>query len=102
MKQWKLVDLSIKAHRSSSVSAAENKPSHSPSRIATISSEVAELKQLVKSLQKEVTRLSGSSRQHVYCASLLALTNSRLDQEEIRKLQYKYGYYLDKCLYKEV
>ena len=25
-----------------------------------------------------------------------------LDQEEVRKLQYKYGYYLDKCLYKEV
>lgn len=24
------------------------------------------------------------------------------DQEEVRKLQYKYGYYLDKCLYKEV
>jgi len=24
------------------------------------------------------------------------------DQDEIRKLQYKYGYYLDKCLYKEV
>lgn len=24
------------------------------------------------------------------------------DQEDIRKLQYTYGYYLDKCLYKEV
>jgi hypothetical protein len=24
------------------------------------------------------------------------------DQGEIKKLQYKYGYYLDKCLYKEV
>ncbi|OCL10792.1 hypothetical protein AOQ84DRAFT_387269 [Glonium stellatum] len=47
-----------------------------------MSSEVAELKQLVESLRKEVTRLS--------------------DQEEVRKLQYKYGYYLDKCLYKEV
>jgi hypothetical protein len=35
---------------------------------ATMSSEVAGLKQLVESLQKEVTRLSGSSRWHVHCA----------------------------------
>jgi len=45
-------------------------------------SEVAELKELVHSLSKEVTRLN--------------------DQAEITKLQYKYGYYLDKCLYREV
>lgn len=43
---------------------------------------LAELKQTVEALSKEVTRLR--------------------DQEEIRKIQYKYGYYLDKCLYKEV
>jgi len=30
------------------------------------------------------------------------LANGTLDQEDIRKLQYTYGYYLDKCLYKEV
>ncbi|KAF2119090.1 SnoaL-like domain-containing protein [Lophiotrema nucula] len=47
-----------------------------------MSSEIEELKKLVAQLQKEVTRVS--------------------DQEEIRKLQYKYGYYLDKCLYQEV
>ncbi|KAF2710975.1 hypothetical protein K504DRAFT_524091 [Pleomassaria siparia CBS 279.74] len=43
---------------------------------------VEELAKVVARLQREVTRLS--------------------DQEEVRKLQYKYGYYLDKCLYKEV
>ncbi|EJT79458.1 hypothetical protein GGTG_04542 [Gaeumannomyces tritici R3-111a-1] len=46
------------------------------------SEEVAQLRQTVEALQKEVTRLN--------------------DQEEIRKLQYTYGYYLDKCLYEEV
>jgi len=45
-------------------------------------SEVAELKKLVESLSKEVTRLS--------------------DENEIKKLHFKYGYYLDKCLYQEV
>ncbi|KAL2682357.1 hypothetical protein Neosp_006807 [[Neocosmospora] mangrovei] len=44
--------------------------------------EISELKRTVEVLRNEVTRLS--------------------DQEEIRKLQYKYGYYLDKCLYEEV
>jgi len=44
--------------------------------------EVQELKELVESLRKEVTRLS--------------------DEGEIKKLHFKYGYYLDKCLYKEV
>jgi len=43
--------------------------------------EVEELKQLVESLRKEVTRLS--------------------DEGEIKKLHFKYGYYIDKCLYKE-
>lgn len=46
------------------------------------SEEVAQLRQTVEALQQQVTRLT--------------------DQEEIRKLQYKYGYYLDKCLYEEV
>jgi hypothetical protein len=45
-------------------------------------SELEDLKKTVASLQREVVRLS--------------------DQDEVRKLQYKYGYYLDKCLYKEV
>ncbi|OAA57103.1 hypothetical protein SPI_07484 [Niveomyces insectorum RCEF 264] len=44
--------------------------------------DVAQLKQTVDALQKKVTELD--------------------DQEQIRKLQYTYGYYLDKCLYKEV
>ncbi|KAF2743008.1 hypothetical protein M011DRAFT_529426 [Sporormia fimetaria CBS 119925] len=47
-----------------------------------MTSEVEELKKVVAQLQKDVRRLS--------------------DQEEVRKLQYIYGYYLDKCLYKEV
>ncbi|PMD20852.1 hypothetical protein NA56DRAFT_704083 [Hyaloscypha hepaticicola] len=44
--------------------------------------EVAELKKIVESLSKEVTRLA--------------------DEAEIKKLHFKYGYYLDKCLYQEV
>jgi len=44
--------------------------------------EVAELKKVVETLQAEVSRLGAEG--------------------EITKLQYKYGYYLDKCLYKEV
>ncbi|KAF9731957.1 hypothetical protein PMIN06_000257 [Paraphaeosphaeria minitans] len=45
-------------------------------------SEMEELKQLVAQLQKEVSLVRS--------------------QEDVRKLQYTYGYYLDKCLYKEV
>jgi len=44
--------------------------------------EVAQLKQTVEALHKTVAKLD--------------------DQEEVRKIQYTYGYYLDKCLYKEV
>ncbi|KAH9220543.1 SnoaL-like domain-containing protein [Leptodontidium sp. 2 PMI_412] len=47
-----------------------------------MASEIEELKQLVQKLSKEVTRLS--------------------DEAEIKKLHFKYGYYLDKCLYEEV
>ncbi|KAL1601507.1 hypothetical protein SLS60_006422 [Paraconiothyrium brasiliense] len=45
-------------------------------------SEIEELKQLVQQLQKEVSLVRS--------------------QEDVRKLQYTYGYYLDKCLYREV
>jgi len=61
-------------------------------------SEVAELKKIVESLSKEVTRL-------VSCSSLqLKLSNADVssDEAEIKKLHFKYGYYLDKCLYQEV
>ncbi|KKY20768.1 hypothetical protein UCRPC4_g04135 [Phaeomoniella chlamydospora] len=44
--------------------------------------ELAELKQQVKALQTEISRVS--------------------DEAEIQKVHFKYGYYLDKCLYKEV
>ncbi|KAL6154062.1 hypothetical protein ACJQWK_01592 [Exserohilum turcicum] len=47
-----------------------------------MSTEIEQLRAMVEKLQSEVTRLS--------------------DQEDVRKLQYTYGYYLDKCLYKEV
>ncbi|KAB5513408.1 SnoaL-like domain-containing protein [Coniochaeta sp. 2T2.1] len=47
-----------------------------------MSDAVTKLENRVETLRKEITRLS--------------------DQEEIRKLQYKYGYYIDKCLYEEV
>lgn len=44
--------------------------------------EFAELKKQVQALQKEVSRIS--------------------DESEVRKTHFKYGYYLDKCLYNEV
>ncbi len=33
---------------------------------------------------------------------LQAYADGLRDQEDIRKLQYTYGYYLDKCLYQQV
>lgn len=44
--------------------------------------EFAELKAEVALLKKEVSRVS--------------------DEAEVRKVHFKYGYYLDKCLYNEV
>ncbi|KAK4113190.1 hypothetical protein N656DRAFT_778723 [Canariomyces notabilis] len=44
--------------------------------------ELADLKKQVQALQKEVSRVS--------------------DEAEVRKTHFKYGYYLDKCLYNEV
>ncbi|KAK4182246.1 putative carotenoid oxygenase protein [Podospora australis] len=44
--------------------------------------EFAELKKQVQTLQKELSRVS--------------------DEAEVRKIHFKYGYYLDKCLYNEV
>jgi hypothetical protein len=64
-------------------------------------SEIEQLKAIVEKLQAEVTRLSGT-RLVSYRLASLWLANGTLDQEDIRKLQYTYGYYLDKCLYKEV
>ncbi|KAG9235929.1 SnoaL-like domain-containing protein [Amylocarpus encephaloides] len=46
------------------------------------SEEVAELKAIVESLKKQVEKVN--------------------DEAEIKKLHFKYGYYLDKCLYQEV
>jgi hypothetical protein len=64
-------------------------------------SEVVELKKLVESLSKEVTRLAGK----VPLALQSDLHNADIlfsDEGEIKKLHFKYGYYLDKCLYQEV
>jgi hypothetical protein len=61
-------------------------------------SEIEELKQVVAQLQKQVGRLSGSTFSDVVISST---ANDNEDQEDVRKLQYAYGYYLDKCLYKE-
>jgi len=44
--------------------------------------EIADLKKEVALLRKEVSRVS--------------------DEAEVRKVHFKYGYYLDKCLYNEV
>jgi hypothetical protein len=44
--------------------------------------EIEELKARMSTLERELTYLR--------------------DENEVKKLQYKYGYYLDKCLYREV
>lgn len=44
-------------------------------------SELEELKEQVSLLRKELSRVS--------------------DEAEVRKVHFKYGYYLDKCLYNE-
>jgi hypothetical protein len=64
-----------------------------------MTSELEELKSVVAQLQKQVGRLSGTSlfRHHGPNTA-----DNIKDQEDVRKLQYTYGYYLDKCLYKEV
>lgn len=43
--------------------------------------ELKELKEQVSQLRKEVSRVS--------------------DEAEVRKVHFKYGYYLDKCMYNE-
>lgn len=63
-------------------------------------SEIEQLKAIVETLRADVTRLSGNCL--VSCPLASCLANGTSDQEDIRKLQYTYGYYLDKCLYKEV
>lgn len=44
--------------------------------------DIAQLKKEVSLLRKELSRVS--------------------DEAEVRKVHFKYGYYLDKCLYNEV
>ena len=44
--------------------------------------DISELKKEVSLLRKELSRVS--------------------DEAEVRKVHFKYGYYLDKCLYNEV
>jgi hypothetical protein len=65
-------------------------------------SEIEELKQVVAQLQKQVVRLSGTSLPMSSSATGITANINNSDQEDVRKLQYTYGYYLDKCLYKEV
>jgi hypothetical protein len=67
-----------------------------------MSSEIEQLRAIVEKLQAEVTRLSGKYLVSYRLGSVPCLANGTADQEDIRKLQYTYGYYLDKCLYKEV
>lgn len=64
-----------------------------------MSSEVAELKKLVESLSNEVTRLRGNYSSWLDLCKLLI---DFIDEQDIKKLHFKYGYYLDKCLYQEV
>lgn len=40
--------------------------------------------------------------QSYYSKKLMFLADSLQDEAEVRKTHFKYGYYLDKCLYNEV
>lgn len=56
----------------------------------------------IESLEAAVEKLTGK---HFSCLWHTALANHTLlssAESDVRKLQNMYGYYLDKCLYKEV
>ncbi|OCT52571.1 hypothetical protein CLCR_11095 [Cladophialophora carrionii] len=55
--------------------------------------ELAELKAEVKRLHAKLQKVE---------AKPSMLSQWILDEAEIRKVHFKYGYYLDKCLYQEV
>ena len=63
----------------------------------------ASVSETLKKLETAVEKLTGE--QVVFCESgfssstLFSLSSA---ESEVRKLHHKYGYYLDKCLYKEV
>ena len=65
-----------------------------------MASEIEQLRATVEKLQSQVVRLSGGAEPTITRA--YEMLTPHPDQEDIRKLQYTYGYYLDKCLYKEV
>jgi hypothetical protein len=68
-------------------------------KLDSMDSEVEQLKAVVEKLQSQVTRLTGLCFDLAYHNHI---TDRGPDQEDIRKLQYTYGYYLDKCHYKQV
>lgn len=73
--------------------------------------EVAELKKQVAALTKELTRVAGKQSSpgnsgHPLCNLNFLCEKHHADcfsdESEVRKTHFKYGYYLDKCLYNEV
>lgn len=74
--------------------------------------EVAELKKQVSALTKELARVSGTYIHNPENPKLPIYTRESVhrrhdaefcsDESEVRKTHFKYGYYLDKCLYNEV
>lgn len=62
--------------------------------------ELAELKAQVKQLTARVNKVQGQAANGSWAITPDA--NVGADEAEIRKIHFKYGYYLDKCLYKEV
>lgn len=67
-------------------------------------SEIAEIKQQLSALQKELSRVSGGliCITQVQNLAQVLTKHKQLDEAEVRKTHFKYGYYLDKCLYDEV
>jgi hypothetical protein len=53
----------------------------------------------VETLANEVIRLRGKTSFIIFAVEV---THIAAGESDVRKLHHKYGYYLDKCLYKEV
>lgn len=62
-------------------------------------SQVEQLQKQVEALAKRVDKVQGIGMGRAVSA---AWADEIADEAEVRKLHHKYGYYLDKCLYKQV
>ena len=59
--------------------------------------QLADLQAEVKRLHNKLQKVEGMRGTH----GVWNITHTILDEAEIRKTHFKYGYYIDKCLYSE-